>query len=743
MFYPKVAISLIVVGVIILIAGVVVEHFIQTEKQAALYNIFLYSYNDEFKNPNYQQCTSTQSSFYFFNMTNPIEFLNGSSKPSYDQLGPYTYNYTSCIFNAEVVGDLEFYNEWIAEPVLISTGVSDSDRIVYLNPGYVAVVRKFGSQENMVLYITGPSLTKILAGMQSQSFLFEMTPNVLIVVQEQLTLELSNSSNFYEQWTSAYLPNIMLVPSAPYPQFELVLHGKPSSGINSTVASNLWNSSIPYSFTSITGSVLWIEALTSSSEMGFLINYFGLTENQGNLVASWFFNFSTNISPSLLESDFGVSSFSDLAYLQWGTGKLLGGKSLLSYDPKLLIPPEFAIYAESIGKTITFNASFSQWLLTNNSTGLLQNVDNLGLFLESVEMGNFNEIQSIWFLNPTDAGVLAMYFQYFMNGFIDPLLESVYDSPNYLGYGTLAIRTPKEIIWNGTDPLASYLTESSQPTLIGLFSDDTWISKAEAESAPKKNQSIFLGGGSSALNYFLQAHLYHNESTVGIWRSEIPVSGYTGEGLLPGESNQINQFDLWVEDFARPVTMLKQGNMEIYDINLQVYSLDPSTFESSSQDSSNYIYYQGFEGMLNLSSANSIDIWYSRAQWYGVEASVVSNATNANANQNPDYDSSFWIGIEPESGVTMSTRTVIEVSFGYESLTRYSPGLNGYGVVPVLWRDMYENISESEANNFKNSFAKAKELSSLSLGLGIGLGGLLIILGVIIIVLWRKKIIPI
>ncbi len=83
---------------------------------------------------------------------------------------------------------------------------------------------------------------------------------------------------------------------------------------------DLWNDSIPLSFANDDGIYAWLDGTVTNST-------FGLDETQFAMVLSWLNNFITNVAPTLIENDQGVTMDrigEVLFYEQWANGTIQG-----------------------------------------------------------------------------------------------------------------------------------------------------------------------------------------------------------------------------------------------------------------------------------------------------------------------------------------------------------------------------------------------------------------------------------
>jgi len=93
--------------------------------------------------------------------------------------------------------------------------------------------------------------------------------------------------------------------------------------------------------------------------------------------------------------------------------------------------------------------------------------------------------------------------------------------------------------------------------------------------------------------------------------------------------------------------------------------------------------------------------------------------------------------VEPESGFAMAKFDTTQVSLKYPAMQHFY-NITGPGYAPIFWQDDYEEISESDAQQFLSlvNFAKRSSISCLVVGI---IGGIAFIgAGIYIVVRWYR-----
>lgn len=105
--------------------------------------------------------------YYFWNLTNPNEYLTGST-PVYEEIGPYSYRQYDIKINEQITSTTvryQTYTYYVFDTAESFTGASVDDKIVNVNPAYLGVVGKAGSEQALAIGFVGPTVSSILDGL--------------------------------------------------------------------------------------------------------------------------------------------------------------------------------------------------------------------------------------------------------------------------------------------------------------------------------------------------------------------------------------------------------------------------------------------------------------------------------------------------------------------------------------------------------------------------------------------------
>lgn len=502
------------------------------------------------------------------------------------------------------------------------------------------------------------------------------------------------------------------------------------SNISLSSCEYLWSSENSFAMTNTSGIEMWFDPSVNHTQIGLGL---GLTDSQTKLLMTYLEEWRSTLVISYIEEAYGTSNISDLGYLQWGSASLTpNGESVSQFSGEVPPPPapEFAVFAESIGSPIRFNLTESEEIWNN----LFMNPINVTLleFLVACSNGECSPIENM----PLTTEELNMLYQYSIYVFREFLygdfLAELVANPN--GGGPITARTPREWLFDGQDPLLKFLGKSDQ---VGFYYDVDKPPTMELALTefPLLNQTIYLGGSSSDLYNFLQQGTYNGSSEVTLYAKPFPVTGYhyeTGNFVPPMESGQ--NLTIFFENVDHPLVFTQDGEFEVHGINLWRFHPVPETWENSTAYSPNALYYQNVTGLLNVSAIKAFHILFSRPNMFGVDPSVTSRIHGLTPTP---YDSDWYFGVEPESGIVMAKLSTGEVNFAYPNMQVYKNISSG--MAPILWIDDYKAINASEAAYFLSTVNLAKKAALSSLVLGIVVGVLLIGAGAFVIYRWYRN----
>jgi hypothetical protein len=191
------------------------------------------------------------------------------------------------------------------------------------------------------------------------NFMTNLVP-LLIYDETGLTIPDLAQLAFYEQWANGTIQGEALLPDgflaeldpsfAGAPYFEVGLPSPSSLSLVETM--NLWDTFNPYSFVNGNGILVWVGAMQGNTTLqSLLISTFGISPSELTMLLGWLGGFITVRVPQLLEYNTGytVPELAQLAfYEQWANGTIQGEALLpdgflAELDPSYAGAPYFEV----------------------------------------------------------------------------------------------------------------------------------------------------------------------------------------------------------------------------------------------------------------------------------------------------------------------------------------------------------------------------------------------------------------
>lgn len=529
--------------------------------------------------------------------------------------------------------------------------------------------------------------------MTSNNSAYSVTPQQLTDLKNYTNYLINNVGNtptintdannvVYKQWSAGNVIPMAVTLPAGFPAFEL----SPPMTLSTAILTQLWNTSNSYSFTNPTSTVMWMMANTSSDITNLLSSTFGITAAQTKQIGNWVTGMVKSQENTILGA-LGATTTSDLAYIQFGQGTVLGGKSLSEVSPTVTGIPEIAIFSNY---TLTLNLTSAKHVLalSMNSTTFTQ-------FLGMLQMGMFTEIQGVWGLNSTQAITLASYFDQVVTDMVEPyLVHSVYAH----GSGLITARSVREWLYNGSDPVMALLGLNPK---AGLQVQSGYTTRAQALAAPPKVNEIFLGGGKEKLRQYFLKKTYKGNDTFYGWAEPIKVEGNRDPIFMPGVQHDADQV-YWSDDVSRPIHFQDQHEtITVKKIKLWKFRASPAYYGGAASFPENEKFYQDTEGVLNLTAIQPVRTFITRPHFRGVPTSFYSSLSSQSTfmPEEEKFDA-MDIYLEPNAGIPFKAETLLQYNFGYKGVGRYANLSSPDGMYPFMWSNLTIVVDDDMANTF-------------------------------------------
>eukprot|EP01098_Paradermamoeba_levis_P016886 TRINITY_DN9376_c0_g1_i1.p1 TRINITY_DN9376_c0_g1~~TRINITY_DN9376_c0_g1_i1.p1 ORF type:complete len:389 (+),score=95.54 TRINITY_DN9376_c0_g1_i1:101-1267(+) len=351
-------------GAIMIALGVFFSYFIHDQVRSGIENGLVMKSKDQdgydkWKTNDYSDAVPVYQSYRLWNMTNIDEVLKGG-KPSYEEGPLCTYRKffekTNVTFSEDQTEVSFGKRSWFKfEPSLSPD--CDSSKIIYnINPAYVGLLLQAGGDENFSLLMIGPTLSGIFSNLLSTTLptfvIFQTTGQFVTNLRSQIQSSMNSTTpdlDFFAIWANATSLDDL---SPQWKKMGVISLGSQSaSGITASSCQALFDPTNQFSFLNPKSFALWTAAAAKQSQSQLILqSQFNLSEAQLSLILQWkqVFVSENQIIPYLV-NQFGIGQISDLGWLQWGQGKVLGGQSAFNIFGSSVLAgvPEFYFLADT------------------------------------------------------------------------------------------------------------------------------------------------------------------------------------------------------------------------------------------------------------------------------------------------------------------------------------------------------------------------------------------------------------
>ena len=415
-------------------------------------------------------------SYYFYNLTNLGEVLSGG-KPSFEEVGPFVYRQYDVKFDVSFKNDLVYYRTWTYYVFQENmSAASETAKIININPAYLGVLGKAGSEKNLVVAMSAEGfatvlnslVTKFVPGVIASAFptvldgmINTISTNVLAIVNASTTAQTINGtlnsladSPLYTDFNDAAIDyfnntswqtdiaNALGAQNAP-----------PMKGISEWLGVNLGftpeavsrilfgNPSLhlpgwlymPHNGTGILG---FLQAYNSTNHDVLAAGY-NVTTTQLDVLAGYLQYMFNLVVPTIINAKYGVTPFRYAQYLvygQWANGTLIptgidvnqdghtpdGFEVATIYGNGTVIPTEIPL------KTVI------QLMNSSNPYGLTNGSTNQGIYVwYGAALGNTtlqNLLATMFSLNSNQLSAILNWIGVFKDNLVPAILVQQYHS---------------------------------------------------------------------------------------------------------------------------------------------------------------------------------------------------------------------------------------------------------------------------------------------------------------------------
>jgi hypothetical protein len=495
---------------------------------------------------------------------------------------------------------------------------------------------------------------------------------------------------------------------------------------------SLWNTVSNISILSDDGITAWFDAIASGdpNTLYGLGNMNGLTNATTDILANYLGVWQTSLVIPFLFQQFQISNLSDLAYIQWGSGALLGnGVTIQSIETSIPYPPEFAFYAYTVGSPIRFSLGKSKFLLRDGNLPFFDGA-TVELYFDLLGASDYSSIQNLWNLTQAEADIFGDYLVAFGDGFVNYVFQTQIFPQ---GGGPVTWRTAKEWMYTAEDPLLAFLGLNPH---VGLYYNASHATNyTEANNQSDYRDAVFRGGTRDDLKKFLEVKEYNGLTTVNFWAEPVKVEGNDeGDFFVPASLKDDEDILVWNERLVRPIIFRKSGEFSVKGIPL--WKLEPTEdfWRNQIDYPPNALYFQEYTGLLNITPTAPAKTFISRPGFYGAD---LARAGVDGVDNSKDEFKDWVIGVNWQSGFSMYKQAFFQISTQLQNYTEFYE-VTGT-IIPFAWFDEKDEISDKQATRFKKVVSIAEDGSISAYVIGCVVGGLMTIFGVAILLRYRYR----
>lgn len=603
-----------------------------------------------------------------FNLTNPHDVVDRGAIPQYNEVGPYVFRKWIHRFNLTWTRDRDviFFKQrdwYIFDRNMTNSSLSSGDIIYNLNPSYAGVMMSAGNESMLMRNMISGEINGIL-NFLTTDFLSDAESAwrpLVLASQAAVCISTTSLQSFYLSWSDDFSP--------PNKEYEAMLlsqgYTTPTNIDPSTSARLLASTGEPYSLLNLNASSVWDSACLHSniSVAEMLKSTFLLTDFQLKRICNWLPVFEHRWILPYLQNTHGISSLSDLGWLQWGTGRGTPF-SESAKDEHANFPgyPEYYYFLKNVYRPDNLSHVemdlMSSKLLLRDGRYPMSDSRNMATFSLLLDRADYVNIELNWpeFDSPEQIRAFGEYLGYVMRNFVNQTLQQSFAKD----IGIVSRRSVTEWIFSYDDPFLEMLNKSDAAVHSVLIRNDTSLDSA----CDRQGRSAMITG---RYNVSLVSELvaYDGMTDLHYWKVPTQVQGTLGETFSPrlGSNDSIT---LWFPQLFREQVFLPESTVELLGISLQRFRLAPFMLLP------NDVYFNRWHSIANV-SLSGCPFFISKPHFFGSESYW---ATRLHGMKDPnDTEDNTFLDVEPITGLTMNEGKRIQVNL-------YIPN-------DTLWFDVY------------------------------------------------------
>ncbi|TFG06376.1 MAG: hypothetical protein EU539_07810 [Promethearchaeota archaeon] len=660
---------------------------------------------DEWKDNDHEDAPKMYSTYYLWNLTNPIAFLAGE-KPIYKEVGPFKFREYKYKYDIEFNDDKSEveYKEYSRFVQVGGDNVSLVN-ITNINPGFLGSVATAGGTD---LHYNKLNFPFVLSQVKEEfSEIYNNTVNEKLLDDNFIRASLedmlkdctayilgipidvtqafidcvgmdaikefmrdglpSPEEVFFEEWANDYFPDF---------HGDYSILDEAASGVNALLMKQIINDE---DCQTAQDTIITMQNAKLVDEAGSLHGLgVDIDGRYGYLEGS---ESDLNISTAHAEEiDHFVHTYSII--VAWSTMNL-------------------PIYERAGGSGLNYSQCLSLWNKSNpNSlTGLDYEANKI--WFDAAEGCNEskNFLKTEFEINITQLDYILKWINESIITWVPNAIEYTINGWNS---GVITTRTAEEWLFCANDTAIfnymSYYTKDLNRAKVNIF--DNCRDEIEAEQVETKSQVIKTGRDDiSELGQYIE---YDNEKEIYLWDEPEEIEGTNGMQFSPGVSKD-NELKTFQPDLMRVVELEYKRDSEIHDIDLLRFKMASETFDANPN------YYMDTQGLINLQPVEQyegVEVRVSKPHFLDADYSVQS----AVIGMSPDSgDHNTYIDVEPITGIAMKAEKRIQVNFEISSTEYFLSNISEV-IVPITWYEQSGEIPEELAEEFKDLVYGALDL---------------------------------
>jgi len=295
--------------------------------------------------------------------------------------------------------------------------------------------------------------------------------------------------------------------------------------------------------------------------------------------------------------------------------------------------------------------------------------------------------------------VLGQINSRLLEGLLSRIASRIDRSKDGKNRGLFLARTVEELLWGYDEPILHTISRfTSLDTEFALMQNGT-------DESDKAHVSM-INTGLLDVEKIGQFEMWNGLREIDNWNNHSePVHGTSGtffEPFLTGDE----ELYIWVSEMYRAMNLYKASEIDLHEIHMFRYRIDPRFWESDPK------YFGQYHGLINVTSNSAggtqgPPVFFSPPHFCGSDPALRENVIGMDCNSDKR---DFYIDVEPYTGISLRAAVRFMISSEYSSkFTAIDPNLV-QTVLPVFWLEMYREATARETEPIRSDLYWALDL---------------------------------